>query len=322
MLPPERAKAGLNLYSNGTDQNQRSSIEVLAGASSGWVGNATPTDPVSYSVTISDYPPAPYNLDYQTHIFITTDNPPVYRTTPDDAATNAIILDIRGTATGGRGHFRYKINQPNSSANLTNADNGTVGTLATIDAPSILGTWTMTFTNNTQVTLTAPDGSSTNFSLSVTAAAQFDESNTALNPTPLSVYVGAQPNGSANVGQRVVLDSFQMTGNPAALSDTFSADPTLDATKWLVVTENQGTVILVPSDPEVFAKWTVPDGGFGLRSTAQLLGTNTAWTFLTGSNATVGPHPTLVLPSAKITLVPLSDIGSTNLFFFQLINRQ
>ena len=113
----------------------------------------------------------------------------MYRTTPDEAATNAIILDIRGTATGGQGNFRYKINQPNSSANLTNADNGTVGTLASIPAPSVLGTWTIAFTDDTDVRLTAPNGASTNFSLSATAAAQFDESNTALNPTPLSVYV-------------------------------------------------------------------------------------------------------------------------------------
>src|SRR5262249_14242137 len=158
-------------FSNGTDPNQRSSIEILAGgASSGWVGNATAANPVSYTVTISDYPPAPYNVGYQTHIFITTDNPPVYRTTPDDAATNAIIIDIRTTPTGGQGNFRYKINQPNSSANLTNADNGTAGTLASIDSPSVLGTWTVTFSNNTAVTLTAPNGASTNFSLSATAA--------------------------------------------------------------------------------------------------------------------------------------------------------
>jgi hypothetical protein len=322
LLPPVLAKAGLNLFSNGTDPAQRSSIEVVAGVSSGWVGNATPTNPVSYSVTISDYPPAPHNLDYQTHIFITTDNPPVYRTTPDDAATNAIIVDIRGTTTGGRGHFRYKINQPNSSANLTNQDNGTAGTLATIDSPSVLGTWTVTFTNNTAVSLTTPNGTSTNFSLSTTAAAQFDESNTALNPTPLSVYVGARPNNAANVGQRVVLDSFQMVGNPAALSDTFSTDSTLDTTRWRVVTENQGTVILVPPEPQVFASWTVPDSGFGLRTTSQLLGANTTWTLLTGAHATVGPYTSLVLPTGKITLVPLADIDSTNLFFFQLINGQ
>jgi hypothetical protein len=317
-----RAKTGLNLFSNGTDANQRSSIEVVAGASAGWVGNATGANPVSYSVTISDYPPAPFNVDYQTHIFITTDNPPVYRTTPDDAATNAIILDIRGTPTGAQGNFRYKINQPNSSANLTNADNGTVGTLASIDVPSVLGTWTITFSNNTDVTLTAPNHASTNFSLSATAAAQFDESNTALNPTPLSVYVGARPNNAASVGQRVVLDSFQMTGNPAALSDTFSTDTALDTTKWLVVTENQGTVILVPSDPAVFAGWTVPDGGFGLRTTTQLQGANTTWTLLTGTNASFGPYPSLVLPTGKFTLIPLADIGSTNLFFLQLINGQ
>jgi hypothetical protein len=113
-----------------------------------------------------------------------------------------------------------------------------------------------------------------------------------------------------------------MTGNPGAVSDTFSADTTLDTTKWLIVTENQGTVILVPPDPAVFAKWSVPDGGFGLRSAPQLLGASTVWTFLTGSNATVGPYSSVVLPSAKITLVPLSDIGSSNLFFFQLINNQ
>ena len=75
MLAPVAARPGLNLFSNGTDQNQRSSIEVVAGGATGWVGNATPANPVSYSVTISDYPPAPYNIDYQTHIFITTDNP-------------------------------------------------------------------------------------------------------------------------------------------------------------------------------------------------------------------------------------------------------
>jgi hypothetical protein len=320
LLAPVVSKPGLNLFSNGTDPTQRSSIEVVAAGSSGWVANATPANPVSYSVTISDYPPAPYNVDYQTHIFITTDNPPVYRTNPDDAATNVVMLDVRGTANnGGIGNFRYKINQPNSNANLTNADNGTAGTLATIAAPSVIGTWTISFTNATDGKLTAPNGVSTNFSLSAAAAAQFDEANTA---TPLSVYLGARPNNPASVGQRVVIDSFQMAGNPAALSDTFSADASLDTTKWLIVTENQGTVFLVPPAPSVFARWTVPDSGFGLRSATELSGTGTSWTLLTGTNATLGPYPSLVLPTGKITLVPLADIGSTNSFFFELVNGE
>jgi len=43
----------------------------------------------------------------------------------------------------------------------------------------------------------------------------------------------------------------------------------------------------------------------------------TLWTLLTGTNATVGPYPSVVLPGGKITLVPFTDVGATNQTFFR-----
>jgi len=320
MKPPIAAKSGLNLFSNGTDQYQRTGLEAINPnfVNMGWVGSSTP---VSYSITITDYPPQPMAVGYQTHIIISSDNPPVYRTAPDYSSTNVIFFDIQGTANGGQGNFRYKINEPNSNANVYAADNGTAGTLASLAASSILGTWTMTFSANTNVTVTGPGGVSTNFTISATAAAQFDEANLNLNPTPLSVYIGAQPNNTASVGQRVVVGGFQMTGNAGAFSDTFTA-AALDTTTWRIVTENQGTAIYVSPDPAIYAQWSVPDAGFGLQSATQLLKANNVWTTLTGTNSMLGPFSSVVLPTGKVTLIPFSAIGSTNIAFFRLISGQ
>ncbi len=56
-----------------------------------------------------------------------------------------------------------------------------------------MGKWSVSFNNNTNVTITAPDNTTTNFTIPATDAAYFQN--------PLFVYVGTLPNNNANIGQ-------------------------------------------------------------------------------------------------------------------------
>src|SRR5262245_5050669 len=175
-----------------------------------WVGKQ---DPVTYSLTINGYPDASHS-GFQTHIFLvagaTSDS------APDYSQPHVIFLDIQRQGNGSaNGAFRYKVNEPNGNTFLYSA-----GTLGVVSSPSPIGTWSMTFTHDTNVVVTAPDGATGTFSLPATAAALFAD--------PLTVYLGDQPNSGGNVGQTVVLSRFQiLNGTTTVLDDNFLADQTL-----------------------------------------------------------------------------------------------
>src|SRR5208282_3693898 len=91
-----------------------------------------------------------------------------------------INADRSATAT-----FQYKVNQSSSwNTSLMVTQHCALGPV---------GTWKLTFNNNTNVTLTAPDNTKTNFTMAASDAALYED--------PVYVYLGDQPNVNANIGQ-------------------------------------------------------------------------------------------------------------------------
>jgi len=309
---PTRPVPGLNLFSSGANggEFQRVNVRLVNTTGNGWWDSPTP---VTYSISITNTPGAAFP-GFQTHLFLVTGNPPAFETSPDYNQTNLIFLDIQTTADGptsGIGSFRYKINQPNSNANLYGPDNGTAGTLASLFAPSLLGTWSLTFDQNTNVTLTGPDGSTTNFTLSAVAASQFVD--------PLNVYVGCQPNSVAAIGRNVVLSRFGITGNASPVNDDFTQDSVLDTDVWQPIAGDVNTVQLVPQDTVWWASWSLPDTGFSLQTTTNLTD-SASWTLLSGPNApVVEPFPSFTAGGKRLILLPSSSLTSTNIGYFRLI---
>ena len=199
-----------------------------------WVGYGD--TPITYSFTIAAYPDAAHSA-FQTHLFLIPrggyNDPSI-----DWNSANAVFVQVLNRTNGtAAARFMYKTNQPagNSMYFNTGATAGVgVGTLASLESPSPLGTWSVTFRNDTNVTLTAPDGVSTNFFFPDAATVQ------ELFGNPLTAYVGCQKQGANNDGQLCVLSRVQIGGITAspAIDERFSgpalnSDP--DHPKWRVV---------------------------------------------------------------------------------------
>ncbi|MHB8522597.1 MAG: hypothetical protein ACYDH9_17810 [Limisphaerales bacterium] len=251
---------GLQLVASAVGQTyQRQSISTLSADTNGnptaysWIGAA---NPVTYSVTVAGYPATNYS-GFQTHIFLVPmASLPTWESSPDWNEANIIFLQIGNNADGSAyATFRYKTNSANGNTMLFNAEptNGPVGTLASIGSPSPLGTWSITFQSNTNVTLTAPSGASTNFVMPAESAALFAD--------PLVAVFGAQPNSDANIGQTVVLSRIQITGTTSAIDEKFT-EPALDIGTWQIVAQDAAGVIQAPPDSAYWVKWTLPANGF------------------------------------------------------------
>jgi hypothetical protein len=118
-----------------------------------------------------------------------------------------------------------------------------------------LGTWTLTINNNTNVTLTAPDNTSTNFTMAASDAAIFQD--------PLFVYVGDQPNVNANIGQSSTFSQLTITGAADSIDDNFASDGTLNTNIWAndTASDENGIFVTAP-DGKYWLTWPTPDGGF------------------------------------------------------------
>jgi hypothetical protein len=304
-----RSTAGLNLFSsvsNG-DQNQRTNLKLQNTTGNTWVGATTP---VTYSLTITNFPDGTLYPNYQAQIFLTT-GATGNSTAPDYADPNLVFLDIHENANGtAYASFRYKTNEPNGNIQVYGA-----GTLGTVGSSTILGKWSLTFSQDTNITVTAPDGETFQTNFTSDAAALFAD--------PLNVYFGAQPNSPASFGQSVVLSSVSITGNATPVQDNFLADNgQLDTNNlWSVVAGDPTTVQLFLPDPAaIWVKWSLPDSGFGLQGTTNLANP-TSWVTLTGPDSSVGPLLSFTSAGSRLVYLPSSVIG-TNLSGFFRLNQQ
>jgi len=247
---------------------------------------------------------------------------------PDWTEANLMWLNVVNAGNGGgAAYLRFKVNEPNQNEGmfgvLTNNQAGmpagnAAGTLGFLDAPSLLGTWGMTFSNDTNVTIFGPGGVSTNLIVNEAWVQNFVD--------PLDITYGAQPNSAAQVGEEVVLANASITnGGVALVYDNFIADNTNTAglnPEWVIDAGEPNTVQLFPNDPaQKLVQWTLPALGYGVQTTPSL---TTPWTTLSGPDATNGTPPlvfTLIPGALMSALVPGADLANTNQAFFR-VNQQ
>ncbi len=255
--PPPRmsirsAKPGLNLVGSATDRYNRQSI-YSAQAISSWVGGF---DDVTFSMTINDAPSAA-NPNFQAHMFIVQGGPSS-DTIPDWTQPNVIFIQIVNNANGtATASFHSKVNEP-AGNNQFWAPN-----TPTVTGPSMRGMWTVSFLPNTDVTLTAPDGTTNSFSIPIETAAAFAGS--------LTAYFGIMPNSLENIGKGVSLSQVKISSAGTPIVEDDFPGPDLDLTKWVVsAADPAGVKLLTPDTAGFWVSWTLPDTGFVLQSTPNL----------------------------------------------------
>jgi hypothetical protein len=294
--PPVR---GLNLIPT-SGQFQRQNIATIDNLGYSWIGQES----VTYSLTIGSYPGAAYP-GYQTHIFLVP-GAAVTGSAPDYSEPNLIFLDIQASGAGAFASFRYKTNEPGNNVFLYSS-----GTLGGVSSSSYIGTWSITFSQDTNVLVTAPNGSMNTFTLPAEAAALFAD--------PLTVYVGAQPNGGGNIGQTVVINRFEISSSSALILDSdFVVDQSLGNNVWRVDAGDAQGVVLVAPSAAFWLSWTTPDSGFILQATPAVDSRSLyslPWTVpLMGSRKRVLVHRFTDTPEAGKAYMP-----DPNMSFFQLI---
>ena len=313
---------GLNLlsYTANGGEFQRTSISYNTHTGVGWLGSATP---VTYAVTITNFPSSIYT-NYQAHIFVTTGNAPtIYNAATDYSETNVIFFDIHNNPDGtGSASFRYKVNEEQSNSNMFGVEyvgTASAGTLTNITAPTVFGTWSITFNQDTNVTLNGPGGATKTFSMRPAAVANFTE--------PLNVIFGAQPNRQSNgnplgnVGQSVVLAAIGITnGGTTIINDNFMTDTTFDTVNWFKLAGDVNSIQFIPPGSAKWIKWTLPDADFGLQVSTNLANKN-AWVTLTGPDAGGGTLQNYTAAGTRLSLLPTSVLGSGSQNYFRLLKQ-
>ena len=317
--PVVKVPQGLNLYA-GTTVNgfyDRQEVASVQSTGLGWVGRA---NPVSYSFTVNSAPTNSPLASFQ--MYLVPNFPPssVNANAPDWFATSMVETFLTGNSTNAVLQFAYKVNEAAGNAMLlgnapyTNAPgswNGVTspyyesGALGSVTNPSILGTWTVTFTSNTNVTLIAPNGTNTALIIPAYNAPQLAESSS------FNIYLSMQAEEQAAMNQSFNYGNFAVTGVLHPFSDNFLTDTTLNTSIWTNGVAISPANVFVSNGHQKLVTWSQPASGFVLQDAGQLNGT---WNILTQ-----GPQP--ILSGLFSQVVSSNELPAGNNAFFRLIKR-
>ena len=191
--------------------------------------------PVSYSCTITDFPPVGTHLGYEAHMYVVNaDTAPANSGnggSPDWGCPDIFIFRVENNAAGAMAQIQWKTNYPN--ANATNVP-------VVVYPPGVVGTWTVTFTDATHGSLTGPGVTATNFTLPADAVA----SN--FSPSTSFVEFGNFKNDGANDGHNNdatgTFSHVKITGTAAPMDDDFSGATLTNKYAWRKTDAERGAV--------------------------------------------------------------------------------
>ncbi|MDA1277273.1 MAG: hypothetical protein O2960_24955 [Verrucomicrobia bacterium] len=274
---------GLRLFASAPGQAyQRQNIYYVPSADYGnllwWVFSP---DPITYSVTWADFPNKEQYAGFQGHIMLVPDSGGAV--SPDWNDPNVIMVEFQYVNTAGpdgangtdddvvmaRGRFLHKVNEASQNAMLyrTNPADGPVGVLGEIFTASMVGTWSVTFHNSTDVTITAPDNSKLDLTIP-------DEDAPFYEPVTggVTALFGVQPNAENRIGQSATISRIQIKrGNTSVVNEDFRSLE-LDPSSWAARAQDPGGIFTVSPDSAYLISWTLPDTGYALRAGSSVIG--------------------------------------------------
>jgi hypothetical protein len=309
---------GLTFLPATTSQYQRVMVypNAALGTGFGWYGQATAGNPVSYSFTITNFP----NVGHYTAQVFWIPNATMQYTPTDTSVdwncTNDLVFTVSANTntppTGWGVTMAAKTNSPGAlgagNPNLT-ITNFSYGSLP-------VGTWTITFDNNTDFTITAPDNSVRSASLPADVAS-IVSGNDAGN-TALTAYFGIQPNNPVGIAKPAVFSNIKISGTGTTINDSFNLGYLDTTNTWSILSDNQKDVTVGTGDLLYYLSWTTPnDQGYSTLLAASSvhgpwldLVPSAGWMTLNGSD------------SAMISKANLqATLGETSTAYFRLIKR-
>lgn len=298
------AKSGLRIFAQDHTQTYNQEGFGTVDVNQSWVGVATPTHPVSYSINFGDFDTVNnYTLYAQ---FVQNANPGdpfgVYN------GQNAFVWQITHQDSGFTTSIDWKTNAPKGN------QNNNALPLTTTTSTNGRGTWTLTFTRDTDGTVTAPDGTSTAFTLPNDPAWLADFAN------PLTIDFGTAPNNTGGFGQFIDLNSLTISNVVDGTEfDDFTTDDVLNTALWnpnfsydAANANNSGSVFQVSTNTPFWLTWTIPDDGFVLATSASL---NGAWYtpgFYGSGLGVSNTRPQTMGGAQTWTLIPAATLPTTD----------
>jgi hypothetical protein len=308
------APNGLTLLPTGNSQWSRVMVYPGGASASGDYSWHNKTFPVTYSFTFKDFPTV---NDYAANLFIIPTTTTQYGwqdTSVDWNCTNGLFLNFTANtdnpATSWNIGLSGKTNNPGANPyNITNYNYSKL--------PN--GTWTLTFHNNTDLTITAPDGSTKDVSLP--AAEEAAIANASGN-TAAMAYIGVMNRNITNIGIPAVMSHIGLTNGTTDISDSFTTSP-LNSNIWNALTGPNDESVQA-GDQFLYMTWDTPnDGGYSsVVASSSLKG---PWYDVSANNNwfLIQPGPT----AYKDTLITRSAVhaalggAEANGAFFRLLKR-
>lgn len=307
VIPPPtmdfvKAKPGLRIFAQDFTAPWNQEGFGTVNLNQSWIGVATPANPVSYAIKIGSFDTVNnYALYAQ---FVQNGNPGdpygVYN------GTNAFVWTIQKTGAGFVTRVDWKTNAPAAGQNNV--------ALAPVTTTSLdgRGTWTLTFTNDTDGTITAPDGTTASFNL------PNDPAWAAAFANPLIIDFGTAPNNTAGYGEYIDINSLAISNVVDGTQfDDFTQDDALNTSLWnrgFSFNNNPPSVILVSTNTPWWVNWSIPDDNFGLGTKASLGGDIPWFTpnyYGSGTGATI-TTPTTMGGARKWTLIHKDCLPTTD----------
>src|ERR1035437_6073187 len=307
VLPPptvslgNKPVPGLAFIAASSGQYDRQEIRTV-GSNYAWYGAS---GPVSYSVDVAkigENAPAPTGFTLFMHFVPGIPNPNDGGS--DYGEPNVVMWTIANSADGSAwSQLRYKTNAPASNGHLFDTGSLVGGPYN----PTPAGTWTITFSQDTNIVITAPTGGTVTNVLTPEVVDIFKNYS-----TNMQINVGCVPGDPSRFGQMAVVTRVKFTGTPGEpnVDSDFLAQPR-DTNVWGIVAVSPVGVQQIPTNAAYWVNWTLPANSFSLETKAAL-GPG-FWTSpaITGYEQG-GVHHGLLLSS---------DLPGTNSGYFRLTKR-
>lgn len=302
VIPPPtqglaKAVPGLAFIAASAGQYDRQEIRTV-GTNYTWIGAS---GPVSYSVNVAKVGENnPAGFQYFMHLVPGIPDP----TRPDSDwhETNVVMLRVANNADGSAWcSLNYKTNSYEGNGHLYDT-----GSLGGVGNSTPVGTWTLTFNQDTNITITTPSGGTFQTNLPIDVVNIFKQ-------TPnMQVNIGCVPGDLSRLGQMAVVTEFKTTGTPGEpnLDSNFLGVPR-DTNVWMIVASSPNFGVQEIPTGAFWLNWTLPANGYVLRGTDKLTG---------------GTWNDLALPGFEVggkhnILVKQGDLPGVNSGFFDLVKR-
>jgi hypothetical protein len=270
-----------------------------------WIGQGA--TPVTYAFTLLSFPDAKAHPGFEAHMNLVD-----YETLPADAvawtetysaidwnSSNAVVITLLNDANGGVNYaFQYKVDH---NAAITN-------TVAVAHGDTAIGTWALTFVNDTNVTMTGPGGVSTNFILDPFVAQHFGGR--------MLLHFGTTKNGTVNNDATAVFSRIKVTHPVSPIDDTFPGPALNDPNNpvgWRLAAADPNGIVAIPTGSAYWLSWTLPDLGFSSIQTNSSLAPE-GW----------GDAPTttvVTLAGYRKALLPTTSVPAGGAAYFRMVKR-